>query len=585
MRDGAPGENTAAAAAPRPAGFQRRRRLTALVGALTLLGAALAGCGPAAEPGPGEDGRTASATGSPGSASPSSPDQQPSPEPPPTLSWGPLVSEAERAQRIVAKMNTSQQAGQVLMAHLPGTTTLDPAIVTQTHLGGLILMSDNISSAAQAKKLSQDFDRAAKRASGQDVPALIGIDQEGGLVQRYIEDETPFPTAMAYGAIYAYDQSEARALAQEGYRRLGNQIRELGVTIDFAPDADVTAGATDPVIGARSFSGDPQAAAELTVAASQGLADSGVLPVVKHFPGHGSVATDSHHALPVITKSVAELVEADWVPFRAAIKDGVPAVMTGHLATSDAPDVPATVKPDSYRQLKDKLGFAGLNVTDAMNMGAIVNSYGAGPATVAALLAGADLVLMPGDIVLAHGAIVSAITDGELAAERLTDAATKVVTAKLYQQRLAAERKKPDEGADEKFITEVFAKAITDVSESCAARPRATAASPVYGADAQQQQLLRSALTSAGQQPGSAAEAVALVGVDQLSVDAATTVTLNSPWPLASSQAGQKYALYGKGRAGMAALADVLSGKKTAPGRLPVAVGDYPAGTGCGPRG
>ena len=554
------------------------RKLAALVCGVGLLTATIAGCGPAGESGDGT-GASASASATSASSASTSPTPEPTPQ---ALSWGPLQQEAEEAAEIVAGMSVSQQAGQVLMVHLPGATTLDPAVVTATHVGGLILMGDNISTAAQTKKLTQDFDTAARTASGHDVPALIGIDQEGGLVQRYIPDDTPFPTAMAYGAIYAYDQDRALQLAQEGYRRLGNQIRQLGVTIDFAPDADVTAGDQDPVIGARSFSGDPEAAAALSVAASTGLTESGLLPVIKHFPGHGSVSTDSHYALPVITKSPSQLAEFDWIPFRKGIEAGIPAVMTGHLASADTPTVPATVKAENYRQLKEEFGFDGLNVTDAMNMGAIVNSYGTGPATVAALTAGADLILMPGETVTAHTAIVEAVAEGTLSKKRLRAAATKVVTVKLYQQRLAKQRPDTDEGTDADFIQTVFAEAITEISGNCVAAPVAGTASSVIGADPQQQQFLRAALTAAAKNESDpSAGGVALVGVDQLSVDAGTTVTLNSPWPLAASNAANKFALYGKGPAAMAALADVLSGKEVAPGKLPVSVGKYPAGTGC----
>ncbi|MFC0581915.1 glycoside hydrolase family 3 protein [Micrococcoides hystricis] len=561
---------------------------TTVIALLMILGV-LTACGPTTPAEPHESVTSPAAGQGQGGAGQSSPSPSDTSSPEPsaeTLSWGPTKAEAAEAKEIVQDMSVAEQAGQVLMASLPGTQRIDSAVIASTKLGGLILMETNISTAAGTKKLTAAFDAASRKASGHDVPALIGIDQEGGLVQRYFKKETPFPTAMAYGAIYEIDPEEATELAAEGYRRLGTQLTELGVTMDFAPVADVTAGATDPVIGARSFSGKPAAVSALVRAASTGLTQAGLLPVIKHFPGHGSVSTDSHYGLPVYDQPLEELKSTQWQPFVDAISDGIPAVMSGHLATPDAPTVPATVKKANYTTLKEELGFEGLNVTDAMNMGAIVNQYGSAQASVAALKAGADLVVMPADVAQAHAGIVSAVSAKELSAARLADAATTVITAKLYQQRLLADQDVEDAGSDSAFIELVFAKAITDLSGQCTPTASASAASSVIGADATQQQLLRTALADVDAEgtatgaPG--AGTVALIGVDQLSVDAATAVTLNSPWPLARSRAQHKYALYGRGPAAMAALAKVLSGAAPAPGKLPVTVGEYPAGTGCG---
>ena len=535
--------------------------------ALMIATLLLAGC--AGEPSP-------SSTPAPAQSQEQTPSAEPSPTPT-TLSWGPLIEEGQRAEEIVSGMTVAQKTGQVLMADLSGTTEVPPSLVAELHLGGLILMEHNILDVEQTKQLTDAFQEASKEASGADVPALIGIDQEGGLVQRYIKDQTPFPTAMAYGAIYEYDPEGAVDLVREAHRRLGLQLAELGVTIDFAPVGDVTVGASDPVIGARSFSSDTRAVTELTDASITGLTEVGIVPVIKHFPGHGSVSTDSHYDLPVYDVPLETVKARDWEPFSRAIENGVPVVMTGHIATQENPTVPASVDPENYELLAEELKFEGLNVTDALNMGAITQKYGASGAAVAALGAGSDLVLMPSDIRAAHQGIVAAVEDGTIPQERLDDAAAKVVTVKLYQQRLANERVETDPGPDTAFIQDVFARAITDVSEQCSMEPIAGAGSAVYGADATQQNYLNTELAEA---PGNPAN-VALIGVDRLSVDGNVAVTLNSPWPLAQSQATHKYALYGRGPAAMAALADVLSGEKPAPGKLPSRVGDFQPGTGC----
>jgi len=164
------------------------------------------------------------------------------------------------------------------------------------------------------------------------------------------------------------------------------------------------------------MSGNPDAAGALAVAFSQGMQEAGVLPAVKHFPGHGSVTVDSHQDLPVQPAGIAELEARDWKPFRAAIAAGVPMVMTGHIAVPALePGVPASLSGPTYAALRG-MGFKGVAVTDALNMGAVQKQYPGGSAATAALAAGADLLLMPTDVGQAHAAIVSAVTAGTLPA-------------------------------------------------------------------------------------------------------------------------------------------------------------------------
>ena len=198
-------------------------------------------------------------------------------------------------------------------------------------------------------------------------PLFLGVDQEGGVVERLRRAATRFPTFMSAGA--AADP----ALTRTAYAASGAELRGLGFTVDFAPDADVTSGPGDPTIGSRSASSRPAAVAEHVVAASTGFAESGVLPVIKHFPGHGSVPADSHLTLPVQTKSLEDLESSDLVPFRKAVEAGLPSVMVGHIdVRAIDPRVPSSLSRKVVTGLlRDELGFDGLVVTDSLRMAGV----------------------------------------------------------------------------------------------------------------------------------------------------------------------------------------------------------------------
>ncbi|WP_268743660.1 glycoside hydrolase family 3 N-terminal domain-containing protein [Arthrobacter nitrophenolicus] len=203
---------------------------------------------------------------------------------------------------------------------------------------------------------------------------MIGVDQEGGLVARLGPPLTEWPAPMSYGA------AGSEGLTREAGQGLAGELAGLGFNVDFAPDTDVTMGPTDPTIGARSMSADPAAAAVHGTAFSQGMLAAGVLPAVKHFPGHGSVTADSHLSLPVQPAGLEELRARDWKPFQAAIAAGTPMVMTGHIAVPALePGVPASLSAPTYAALRG-LGFEGVAVTDALNMGAVTKQYPGGKA-------------------------------------------------------------------------------------------------------------------------------------------------------------------------------------------------------------
>jgi len=254
-------------------------------------------------------------------------------------------------------------------------------------LAGTILFARNVESPEQVARLTNGLQRAAADAGV--APLVIAIDEEGGTVSRLAGIGTTIPSAMALGAADDAD------LTRRTYRIAGEELAALGVTLDFAPVADVNTNPRNPVIGVRSFGDDPLRVAGHVRAAIGGLHDAGVAATAKHFPGHGDAAVDSHAALPTIERDAAQLQAVEFVPFRAAISADVDVVMTAHVALPlvDRTGVPATLSDALLTgALRGHLGFRGVICTDCLQMGAIADGTSAGAAAVAAVAAGADLV-------------------------------------------------------------------------------------------------------------------------------------------------------------------------------------------------
>jgi beta-N-acetylhexosaminidase len=319
----------------------------------------------------------------------------------------------------------------------------------------------------------------------------------------------------------------------------------------------------------------------LGVAFFEGMLAGGVLPAVKHFPGHGSVAVDSHQDLPVQPAGLDELKARDWKPFQAAITAGAPMVMTGHIAVPALePGVPASLSRPTYAALRG-LGFNGVAITDALNMGAVKKHYPGGSAAPAALSAGADLLLMPADAGLAHAAIVEAVAAGSLPADRLTEAAQRVATMLTWRGRVAAEAAPPGAapGSGNALSASVSAAAVTVVSGACSG-PLVPGSVQLAGGSPQDRARFEAAAAKAGLATGSG-PLVTLIGYNGPPADGDIAVALDAPWPLRASSSPTKIALYGRTQGAFDALANVLAGKAAALGKLPAAVGPFPAGTGC----
>lgn len=477
------------------------------------------------------------------------------------------AEEKRRARRAVERLSLAERAGQVIVASYDGTSA-PVDLVTREHFAGVIVFSDNI---ASVDALRRDL-TSLQRADDRPWPLFTGVDQEGGIVARVGAPLTEWPTFMSYGASGRTDLARAAAQAS------GEELRAAGFTVVFAPDADVTSGPRDPTIGSRSAGSDPQVVADMAAAAVAGYRDADVLSVVKHFPGHGSVPADSHLELPVQPAPLPRLRERDLVPFRTVVDAGAPAVMVAHIDVRAVdPGQPSSVSREVVGGLlRGQLGFDGLVVTDSMQMAGLTDRYGTGEAAVRSLRAGADVLLMPADPVAAKRAIVDAVRDGRLPAERLVEAATRVVAQLLHTG--ATPQPPPDViGSHQGLSQRVSAAAITVTDGPCSGRlvGESVDVSGDPTAVARFEQAARAAGLGVG-----GGDSLALIGYGGGGASADVVVTTDTPYALGDSAAPVKIAAYGQTPGAMRALVEVLLGRADAPGRLPVPV-DGVARRGC----
>lgn len=357
--------------------------------------------------------------------------------------------------------------------------------VDSLHVGGIIIsIGSPLDVAARLNRL--------QRVSP--LPLLVASDLESGTTFRLIGG-TPFPPNMGIGAggreMDAYEVG--RITAMEG--------RAVGIHVTFAPVADLNNNPANPIINTRSFGEDPELVSRLVAAAVEGIQDHDMVAAAKHFPGHGDTGTDSHIALPVITADWNRMDSVELVPFRAAIDADVGMVMSAHIALPgiDRGQLRAgTVAPNILTGLlRDSLDYDGIVVTDALNMGALVNSYGGGEAAVLAFEAGADLLLQPADPAVTIDAMEAAVQSGRISEERLDASVRRILELKrdlgLFERRTVAldsigtivgSAEFQEEAAEIGGRSVVLASDATGVVDSLRAAPRTIALVTYAEADA-----------------------------------------------------------------------------------------------------
>lgn len=391
-----------------------------LLGALLCLALLLTGCTGAP---PAETTRFGSAALPPETTLPPATTLPPETTAPPT-----------QAEILLSSMTLREKVGQLFVVAPEALTPGNGAVTLFSEeleaglkrypVGGIILFAENIVDSDQLKALN------AALAQAGEIPLFLSVDEEGGPVAR-LANHSRF-NLPRYQSARAVGDTGDPAQAYEMGSTIGSYLRRHGFNLDFAPVADVATNPRNPVIGSRAFSSDPIRAAEMAEAAARGLRERGIIPTFKHFPGHGDTSEDSHAGLAVSWRSAQQLRECEWIPFASAGAGDL--IMVGHIAVPDITGdrTPATMSRQLVTDiLKGELGFRGLVITDALNMGAVADSYTAGEAAVNALAAGCDLLLMPGDLSEAFQAVIDALTEGRLDEQQLNAAVLRILEFKI----------------------------------------------------------------------------------------------------------------------------------------------------------
>ncbi len=384
-------------------------------------------------------------------------------------------------EQLINTMPLRARVAQVVMPWIPGNyAAFDDSLFTvmqrwvdSLSVGGIIV------SVGSPLDVAMKLNRLQQRSV---LPLLIASDLESGASFR-LTGATQFPPNMGVAAAGseqdAYDVGRITAL--EG--------RAVGIHLTFAPVADVNNNPANPIINTRSFGEDPYRVGRFVSASIRGLQEHGMLATAKHFPGHGDTETDSHLSLPAIASPWPRLDSLELVPFRAAVEAGASFVMSAHVATPGIGPYarrPATLDPSILTGLlRDSLGFRGAVVTDALDMGGIVNGYGSGEAAVLAFLAGADLLLQPSDPGVAIDALKRAVESGRVTAARLDASVRRLLTLKqrlgLFRSRTVSLDSVPAVVGSVRFLQtarDIAQRSVTLVADSVGtvdslrARPR-----------------------------------------------------------------------------------------------------------------
>ncbi|WP_226063346.1 glycoside hydrolase family 3 protein [Kaistella polysaccharea] len=340
--------------------------------------------------------------------------------------------------------------------HIEGVRNL----VQKEKIGGLILMQDD---AAREINLVNEFQKKSK------IPLMIGMDAEWGLYQR-IPTAHKFPWAMTLGAI------QDKNLITEMAAKIAEDCKRMGINWDFAPVVDVNTNPNNPIIGNRSFGSEVSNVVASAMAYSNGLQDHNILAAIKHFPGHGDTDKDSHLDLPVVSHSLKRLNEIEIAPFKALMDKGIGGVMVAHLyvpALEKRKGIPASISKNIITGiLKEQLGYKGLIITDALNMGAVANKFKAGELDALAFKAGNDIMLFSQDVSTGKKLIQEAIDSGEISQKRVEESVKKILLTKYFLGLDDYEPRDPkninedlNNDSHQKVVQKMYANALTLIKD------------------------------------------------------------------------------------------------------------------------
>lgn len=344
----------------------------------------------------------------------------------------------EKVEKIVNNMTLEEKVGQIFMVAPEavdkdgGSTTVFTENIEKEiekyNLGGYILFASNIENPTQTQELINGLKKSSK------IQPFVGVDEEGGRVARIGKNSAMGVEKIEPMAQVGKSQNYERA--NEIGTTIGKYIKNLGFNLDFAPDTDVLADSNNTEIGDRSFGNDPEVVGKMATEVVKGLQSENISTVLKHFPGHGGSIGNSHQGFSLSNRTEEELKKCEIVPFKTAIENGADCVMVAHMSLPNVTgdNIPATLsKKVVTDMLKTELNFKGVVFSDSMSMGAITENYGTGDACVKAVEAGIDMVLMPENLDEAYNAVLEAVKNGKISQERLDDAVSRIIKAKIQR--------------------------------------------------------------------------------------------------------------------------------------------------------
>ncbi len=350
------------------------------------------------------------------------PTQAPTPSPSPTPAADPIGA-------LISQMSDKQLIGQMVIMGFEGTQDMDTdsiSLMQEYSVGGVLLFGWNTDTFDQTAALIANVN---SRNPGP-VPLLVGIDLEGGSVTRFIGQWDP----ALYSAQRLGNKNDP-ALVYDQYKRIGDQLKAIGININFAPVLDISHDPAASFLGKRMFGSDPNAVAALVPQAVRGLHDAGVASLGKHFPGHGDTAMDSHETLPVINSTPEEMQSFSLVPFQAAISEGVDAMLIAHLSypNIDAENITSLSPAVITSLLREQMGFTGVVCSDDLRMQGLKSQCSVGEGAVQHILAGGDMVLIGRYYSLqkeALDSLLAALQSGTLTRPRLEQSVRRIFELK-----------------------------------------------------------------------------------------------------------------------------------------------------------
>lgn len=342
-------------------------------------------------------------------------------------------------EEILASMTLEEKVAQLFIVTpegLTGFSTVTEAgettrdALNQYPVGGFIYMAQNLQTPEQVRAMIENVQTYSQDRIG--LPLFINVDEEGGTVTRFGNNAN-----FSLGKVSAMQEIGATGNAQNAYDvgvRIGSFLHDLGFNMDNAPDADVLTNPANTVISSRSFGMDCHLVSEMVLAEMKGLKEQKVIPILKHYPGHGATEADTHEGYAYMSKTLEEIMSNELVPFIDGIQQEAEVIMAAHIS---CPNITGDNTPASLSKvmlsdiLRGQLGYEGIIITDALNMGAIAEGYTSAQAAVLALQAGVDILLMPENFQESYEGLLDAVRNGTLTEERINESVKRIIGLKL----------------------------------------------------------------------------------------------------------------------------------------------------------